>query len=173
MINTDGHSQHDDKTIYVTQEGYQKLVEELEYLETVKRKQIAERIKEAASYGDLSENSEYEEAKNEQAQMEGKILLLTEQVKYAKVIDEESAHATGKNARVQLGSTVKIKALNGKYKGETYEYSIVGTTEADPFNNKISNESPLGMALIDAKTGEKIVVKAPVGDIEYEVLKIQ
>lgn len=161
----------DNKVIFVTREGLQKLKEELAYLENVKRKEIAERIKEAVSYGDLSENSEYEEAKNEQAFVEGRILVLNEQVKYAQVIEDEHSHQ--KVMTVQLGSKVTIKTLSGQNKGEKFEYLIVGTTEADPFNMKISNESPIGIALLERKVGEIVEVKAPIGLIKYEILKIE
>ncbi len=163
----------DEKGILVTKEGFEKLKAELAELENVKRKEVAARIKEAVSYGDLSENSEYEEAKNEQAFVEGRILQLTEQVKYAKIIDDAKAHKQAKKDKsVQLGSTVKIKMTAGKLKGEVYEYSIVGTTEADPVNNKISNESPVGESLLDKKEGEKVTVKAPIGEVGYEILQI-
>jgi transcription elongation factor GreA len=163
----------DDKVTLVTKEGLQQLKAELEYLENTRRREIAARIKEAVSYGDLSENSEYEEAKNEQAFVEGRIMVLTEQVKYAKIIDDEAAHGQSKKQMaVQLGNKVKIKALSGKQAGQTFEYSIVGTTEADPLNEKISNESPVGTALLNAKVGETIEVKAPVGVITYQILSI-
>ncbi|MGL5831545.1 MAG: transcription elongation factor GreA [Candidatus Altimarinota bacterium] len=157
----------------VTKDGLEKLVSELDYLENTKRREIAARIKEAVSYGDLSENSEYEEAKNEQAFVEGRILQLTEQVKYAQIIDEDDAHGQSKKQMsVQLGNKVKIKALSGKVVGEIKEYTIVGTTEADPLNEKISNESPVGLALLSGKVGEKVDVKVPSGSITYEILSI-
>ena len=163
----------DNKVTLVTKEGLEQLKAELEYLENTRRREIAGRIKEAVSYGDLSENSEYEEAKNEQAFVEGRIMVLTEQVKYARVIDDEAAHGQSKKQMaVQLGNKVKIKALSGKQAGQTFEYSIVGTTEADPLNEKISNESPVGIALLNAKVGETIDVKAPVGLITYQILSI-
>ena len=161
----------DDKQVVLTKEGHQQLVEELAYLESDKRREVANRLKEAVSLGDLSENSEYEDAKNEQAQLEARILLLTEQLKYAKIIDEDAAHA--KHSYVQLGSDVQIKALNGKNKGEVYKYSIVGTTESNPFEMKISNESPLGVALLDKKAGEVVEVSAPMGVVKYEIQKIK
>jgi transcription elongation factor GreA len=165
--------QQDDKVTLVTKEGLEQLKTELAYLEGTKRKEIAARIKEAVSYGDLSENSEYEEAKNEQAFVEGRILQLTEQVKYAKLIDEADAHGQSKKQMtVQLGNKVKIKALSGKVQGETKEYTIVGTTEADPMNEKISNESPVGLALLSGKVGDKVDVKVPAGMITYEILSI-
>ncbi len=163
----------DDKVILLTKDGLEALRQELSELENNRRKEIAEKIKEAVSYGDLSENSEYEEAKNEQAFVEGRILQLTEQIKYAQIIDDEVAKQRSKGERfVQLGNKVKIRALSGKVVGEVFEYSIVGTTEADPYDGKISNESPVGAALLNTKVGEKIQVNAPVGMITYEVLAI-
>lgn len=166
-------STKDDKVTLVTREGLQQLKAELEYLENTRRREIAARIKEAVSYGDLSENSEYEEAKNEQAFVEGRIMVLNEQIKYAKIIDDGAAHQQSKKQMaVQLGNKVKIKALSGKQVGQTFEYSIVGTTEADPLNEKISNESPVGISLLNAKVGETIEVKAPAGVITYQILSI-
>ncbi|MBD3269958.1 transcription elongation factor GreA [Candidatus Peregrinibacteria bacterium] len=162
------------KNILVTKEGFKKLKDELDYLENIKRREVAARIKEAVSYGDLSENSEYEEAKNEQAFVEGRIIVLTEQIKYAKIIEQKSSKDKTSKADkiVQVGNTVKIKTLSGKLEGEVLEYSIVGTTEADPLNGKISNESPVGSSLLDKKKGEKVEVKAPIGIVEYEILEI-
>lgn len=152
------------KATLVTKDGYAKLVEELEYLRNTKRKEVADRIKEAISYGDLSENSEYEEAKNEQAFLEGRILELEEKVKNAKIIGEQKAAKS-----VQLGTTVHLKNLSTK---EEEVYTIVGSTEADPFGGKISNESPVGSALLDKQKGEKVEVQVPVGMVEYEIVKL-
>lgn len=157
----------EDKVTLVTKDGLRKLTEELDYLRNVKRKEVAKRIKEAISYGDLSENSEYEDAKNEQAFIEGRILELEEKVKYAKIIDEKHARAR----TVQIGSSVTIRRLQ-KAKAELEQYTIVGSTEADPINNKISNESPVGKALLGRTTGEKVHVEVPKGDIEYEIVKL-
>lgn len=161
------------KVTLVTKDGLAALKKELEYLEGTRRREIAGRIKEAVSYGDLSENSEYEEAKNEQAFVEGRILQLTEQVKYAQLIDDDAAqNQSKKQMTVQIGNKVKIKALSGKIAGEVYEYTIVGTTEADPLNEKISNESPVGTALLNNKVGDKVDVKVPSGVVTYEILSI-
>ena len=154
------------KVTLVTKEGLDKLREELEYLKTVKRKEVAERIKEAISYGDLSENSEYEEAKNEQAFVEGRIFELEEKVKHAKIITEHH-----KTKSVQLGSTVYLQNLS-KSKSDTEIYTIVGSTETDPFGGKISNESPVGNALLDKQKGDKIKVIVPAGNVEYQIVKI-
>jgi len=156
----------EDKVTLVTKDGFKKLKEELDHLRDVKRKEIAARIKEAISYGDLSENSEYEEAKNEQAFIEGRILELEDKVKYAKIIDEKKADGKA----VQLGSTVKVK--NKTIKGsKAQEFVIVGSTESD-WVNKISNESPVGKALLDKHVGDKIKVHVPARIIEYEILEV-
>ncbi len=156
------------KATLVTEDGYKKLVEELDFLKTGKRQQVAERLKEAISYGDLSENSEYEEAKNEQAFVEGRILELEEKVKNAKIISAEH-HKDGRT--VQLGTTVHLKNLSTK-SGDVEVYTIVGSTEADPFGATISNESPVGSALLDRKKGDKVSIQVPGGVVEYEILKM-
>ena len=158
----------EEKVTLVTKDGYKKLKEELDYLKDKKRKEIAGRIKEAISYGDLSENSEYEEAKNEQAFIEGRILELEDKVKYAKIIDDKKK-SDGK--AVQLGSNVKVK--NKSVKGsKPQEFIIVGSTEAD-WDNKISNESPVGRALLDRHVGDKIKIHVPSGIVEYEILEVK
>jgi transcription elongation factor GreA len=154
------------KVTLVTKEGFDKLKEELEHLKSVKRKEVAERIKEAISFGDLSENSEYEEAKNEQAFVEGRIMELEDKVKHAKIITENH-----KTKSVQIGSTVHLKNMT-KGKDDLEIYTIVGSTETDPFANKISNESPVGNAVLDKQKGDKVKVIAPVGSIEYQIVKI-
>lgn len=158
----------DDKVTLVTKDGYKKLKEELDQLKNVKRREIADRIKEAISYGDLSENSEYEEAKNEQAFIEGRILELEDKIKYAKIIDE-SKKKSGKT--VQLGSTVKVQNRSRR-NAKPEEFIIVGSTESD-YDNKISNESPVGSALLDKGVGERIKVNVPAGVVEYEILSIK
>ncbi|HBB02250.1 TPA: transcription elongation factor GreA [Candidatus Peregrinibacteria bacterium] len=153
---------------FVTKEGLQKIQEELENLKNVKRKDVVERIKEAITYGDLSENSEYEDAKNEQAFVEGRIIELEDKVKYAKIIDEKKKSAN----QVRIGSTVTIRRV-GKKSAESEEYIVVGSTEADPVNGKISNESPVGKALLGKEDGETVKVSAPAGFIEYEIVKVK
>jgi transcription elongation factor GreA len=161
------------KVTLVTRDGLIALKKELDYLENTRRKEIAAKIKEAVSYGDLSENSEYEEAKNEQAFVEGRIMQLTEQVKYAQIIDDEAAlQKSSKQMHVQLGNKVKIRALSGKNAGTVLEYVLVGTTEADPLAGKISNESPVGAKLLNNIVGDKIDVKVPAGVVTYEILHI-
>lgn len=156
----------EEKVTLVTKEGLDKLKEELDNLKAVKRREVAERIKEAISYGDLSENSEYEEAKNEQAFVEGRILELEEKVKHAKIITE-----TRRTKSVQLGSTVHLKNLT-KQKDDLEIYTIVGSTETDIFGGKISNESPVGSSLLDKQKGDKIRVQVPAGAVEYQIVKI-
>ncbi|MFA6520942.1 MAG: transcription elongation factor GreA [Candidatus Gracilibacteria bacterium] len=158
---------NDEKVTMVTKEGFEKLQEELNFLKEVKRKEVAERLKEAVSYGDLSENSEYEEAKNEQAFIEGRIMELEEKVKYAKIIDEKIKHSEA----IQLGSKVMVQNLSSKTKSEE-EYTIVGSTEADPINHKISNVSPVGKALMEREAGDTVKVVAPGGVMEYKILKV-
>jgi transcription elongation factor GreA len=158
----------EEKVVLVTKGGYKKLVEELDNLKNVKRREVAARIKEAISFGDLSENSEYEEAKNEQAFVEGRILELEDKVKNAKVIDEKKKK-TGKS--VQLGSTVTIKN-RAKKSAKPEQYIIVGSTESD-YESKISNESPVGSALLDKSVGDKIKVNVPAGVFEYEIVNIK
>jgi len=157
-----------DKVTLITKEGLEKLKEELNYLKEVKRREVAERLKEAISYGDLSENAEYEEAKNEQAFVEGRILELEEKIKYIKIIDEKSHHGVS----VQLGSKVLLQNLSSKTKLEE-EYTIVGSTEADPISHKISNVSPVGQAILDRRAGDVVKVSAPAGVIEYKIVRVK
>jgi len=151
------------KPIIVTEEGFEKLKSELEYLKSTRRKEIAERLKNAIAYGDLSENSEYQEAKEEQAFLEGKIVELEKQIQSAEV-----AKDTGKKSVVNLGSVVTLEQ-DGVSVGD---FTIVGATEADPFDNKISNESPVGTAVLGKKKGATVRVEMPSGIIEYTIVKI-
>jgi transcription elongation factor GreA len=151
--------------ILLTQEGYDGKVAELDELITVKRLEVAERLKEAISYGDISENSEYDSAKNEQADLEEKINKLEHIIKNAKIIDDKAI----RHDRVNLG--VKVKVKNAKTKEEV-EYTIVGSAEADPFEGRISNESLVGSALLGKKVKEKITVQVPDGAVKYEILSI-
>ena len=156
----------DIKKYLMTYEGVKKLEEELEYLKTVKRKEITEKIKVALGYGDLSENSEYDEAKNEQAFVEGRIIQLENMLKNASVIDESEISTDV----VSVGSIVKVKDYEFD---EEVEYSIVGSAEADPMEFKISNESPVGSALMGKKLGEIIEVTVPGGISKFEILGIR
>ncbi|MDO5041421.1 MAG: transcription elongation factor GreA [Peptoniphilus sp.] len=154
-----------EKNVFFTAEGLEKIESEIEYLKTVRRKEVSERIKVALGYGDLSENSEYDEAKNEQAQVEERIAKLETMLRNAKVIDENQLNKDV----VNIGSKVKIKNL---LDGEEDEYSIVGSAEADPLEGKISNESPVGSKLIGLKAGDTVEIEVPDGIVKYEVLEI-
>ena len=154
-----------DKEVILTQEGFENLEKELEYLKTEKRAEIAERIKVALGFGDLSENSEYDEAKSAQAANEDKIAELENKVRYAKIIDDTEIDTK----TVQVGNTVK---LWDEEFDEEVVYTIVGSTEADLLQNRISNESPIGMALLGAKKNEIVEVQAPVGVTKYKILSI-
>lgn len=163
-----GATGDDDQTL-VTKEGLKKLKEELEILKTVRRQEVAQRLKEAISYGDLSENSEYEEAKNEQAFVEGRILELEQKIKNAKIIAEKRVD-TKRGKDIDIGTTVTVR---NRSEGEDPEtYIIVGSTEADPLEHKISNESPIGRALLGKKKGDIVEVPTPAGKFRYEVLKV-
>ena len=155
----------EEKEVLLTQEGYNNLEKELEYLRTEKRAEIADRIKVALGFGDLSENSEYDEAKNAQAENEIKIANLETKLRYAKIIDESEIDTK----TVQVGNTVKIKDLEFN---EEEEYTIVGSTEVDLTQNKISNESPIGAAILGAKKNQTIEVQAPAGVVQYKILSI-
>ncbi|KPU26618.1 transcription elongation factor GreA [Caloranaerobacter sp. TR13] len=154
-----------DKEVVLTVEGLKKIEDELEYLKTVRRKEVAERIKHALAFGDISENSEYDEAKNEQAQLEERIAKLEGILRTARIIDDEDINLE----TVSIGTKVKVKDLEFD---EEIEYTIVGSAEADPYEGKISNESPVGEALIGRKIGEIVEVQVPDGVIRYEVLEI-
>jgi len=153
------------KEIILTEEGLKKLQEEFETLKTVKRKEVAEKIKVARGFGDLSENSEYDEAKNEQAIVEARIAEVEAMLKIARVLDEdEIAHDT-----ISVGSRVKLRDLEFD---EIEDYYLVGSTESDPLNNKVSDESPLGKALLGKTIGDKVSVDAPSGTVPYEILNV-
>lgn len=155
-----------EKQVILTYEGLKKLEDELENLKTVRRKEVAEKIKVALSFGDLSENSEYDEAKNEQAQVEVRIAQLENMLKNVKIIDEDDIVTDV----VSLGS--KVTVLDVEF-NEEVEYTIVGSTEADPMKSKISDESPVGNALLGAKVGEVVTATVPSGStLEFKILKI-
>lgn len=156
----------EEKEVILTQEGYDKLEKELNYLKTEKRAEIADRIKVALGFGDLSENSEYDEAKNAQAENEVKIVELENKLRHAKIIDESEIDTE----TVQIGNLVKV--LDVEF-DEKIEYTIVGTTEVNLSENKISNESPLGSALLGAKKNQTVEVKAPAGIMKYKILAIK
>ena len=155
----------ENKEVILTQEGFDNLEKELEYLKTEKRAEISERIKIALGFGDLSENSEYDEAKNAQAENEGLIVELENKVRYAKIIDESEIDTK----TVQVGNTVKLLDMEFN---EEVEYTIVGSTEVNLAENKISNESPVGAALLGKKKNDMVEVKTPGGIAKYKVLSI-
>ncbi len=156
----------EEKEVILTQEGYNKLEQELNYLKTEERTAIAERIKVALGFGDLSENAEYDEAKGAQAENEVKIAELEAKLRNAKIIDESEIDTK----TVQIGNTVKVHDIEFD---EDIDYTIVGSTEVSLAENKISNESPLGKALLGAKKGEIVEVNAPAGIIKYKILAIK
>ena len=155
----------EEKAVLLTQEGYDKLEKELEYSRTEKTAEVAERIKIALGFGDLSENSEYDEAKTAQAENEAKIADLENKIRYAQIIDESEIDTK----TVQVGNVVKILDMEFD---EEETYTIVGSTEVDLSQNRISNESPIGAALIGAKKGQVVEVNAPAGVLKYKVLSI-
>ncbi|MCI1999057.1 MAG: transcription elongation factor GreA [Clostridia bacterium] len=154
-----------EKKVVLTYEGLKKREEELEELKTVKRKEVAEKIKEARGQGDLSENAEYDAAKDEQAEIEARIATLEKMLKNAEVIDEEDV----KGDVITIGSRVLV--YDKDFEEET-EYSIVGSAEADPMENLISNESPVGQGLLGHKVGETVQIEVPDGIIEFEIRAI-
>ena len=156
----------EEKEVILTKEGYDKLEKELNYLKTEKRAEIADRIKVALGFGDLSENSEYDEAKNAQAENEVRIAELENKLRHAKIIDEKEIDTE----TVQIGNIVKVLDMEFD---EKIEYTIVGSTEVDLASNKISNESPLGSALLGARKNEVVEVNAPAGIIKYKILAIK
>jgi len=154
-----------EKKTMLTYEGLKKLEEELQELKVVKRKEIAQKIKEARGQGDLSENAEYDSAKEEQAEAEARIAILEKMLRNAEVIDEEDIDTN----TINLGCRVKL--FDEEF-DENVEYVLVGSTEADPLSGRISNESPLGQALLGRAQGERIEVSAPDGSMYYKILEI-
>jgi len=150
-------------TIQMTQTGYDELAKELEELKTTKRSEIAEKIKIARGYGDLSENSEYDEAKSEQAKIEARISELEYQLDNVEIVDSVDKDA------VSMGSKLKVKRISD---GVELSFEIVGFAQSNPAEGKISDESPIGMALMGKKQGEKVTVEAPIGNLDYEILSI-
>ena len=151
--------------VILTKEGYEKIVAEHEELVSVKRGEVAERIKEAISYGDISENAEYDAAKNEQAELENRINYLENMMRKAKVVQDEDV----KGDTVGIGLKVKVKNMKTK---KSEEYSIVGATESDPFSGKITSESAVGKALMGHKKGDTVQVEVPDGIVNYKIEKI-
>jgi len=155
-----------EKEVLLSNEGLRKVEQELEHLKSVRRREVAERIKQAREFGDISENSEYEDAKNEQAFIEGRILTLEKMLRNAKIIEEP----VGDPEVVTIGTQVTLRDLD---ENETYEYEIVGSTEADPAENRISNESPVGKALLGAHVGQVVAIGVPAGTLRVEVLGVR
>ncbi len=154
------------KEIVLTQEGLKKLQEEIERLSTAERQAVAERIREARDFGDISENSEYDAAKNDQAMLEHRIGQLEEKLRRARVIKESEISRD----KVSVGVTVTLRDLDCK---EDFKYQLVGSAEADPSNHKLSNESPVGQAILGKAVGDTVTVPAPIGSVRYEVLSIE
>ena len=152
-----------EKQTILTEEGLRKLEEELEFLKTERRSQVAERIKQAIDFGDISENSEYEDAKNEQAFIEGKIADLEKKLRNVKIIKKNDADV------VTVGSTVLLKDLE---MDDVAEYTIVGSTEADPMEFRISNESPVGAAILGQRVGGVVEVHVPAGVLKYQIMQL-
>ena len=154
------------KEVILTPEGYGKLKEEIEYLSTVRRREVAERIKHAREFGDISENSEYDDAKNEQAMLEHRIATLEERLQNVRLIDADEV----KTDVVGLGTKVRLKDIDAN---ETVEYTIVGSAEANPAEHRLSNESPVGKAILGHKKGETVEVAAPRGSMKFKIIDIK
>ncbi|RCW40560.1 MULTISPECIES: transcription elongation factor GreA [unclassified Halanaerobium] len=152
--------------VLLTEEGYEKLEKELEYLEKIKRREVAKRIKVAREFGDISENSEYDDAKNEQAFVEGRIKEIKNMIRNAHVVKNEEVT----DKKVNLGTTVTLEDLATE---ERVRYTLVGSAESDPLNYKISNESPIGKSIIGHKIGDEVTVETPSGEVKYKIISIE
>lgn len=158
--------ENNNNELLLTKDGLEKLENELNHLRTVKRKEVAARIKEAISYGDITDNSEYEDAKNEQAFIEGRIITLEKMLRRARLLEKDETS----DSLISLGSTVILKDVKLK---KNYEYTIVSTAEADPTDKKISNESPVGKAILGLTVGDQVEVKVPAGTFKYRIEEIR
>ena len=154
------------KEVILTAEGHDKLKEEIEHLSTVKRREVAERIKQAREFGDIAENSEYDDAKNEQAMLEHRISMLEERLKGARIVAKNDAP----KGVVAVGTKVRLRDMDAK---ETIEYHVVGSAEANPAEHKLSNESPVGKAIMGKKKGEVVEVAAPRGSLKYKIMEVK
>ena len=154
------------KEVILTQQGYDKLREEIDYLQTEKRREVAERIRVAREFGDIAENAEYDDAKNEQAMLEHRIAQLEERLLSARVITKKEISKDS----VSVGSTVRLRDIDAN---KTFEYHIVGSAEANPAENKVSNESPVGKAIMGKKKGETVEVSAPRGTLKFKIMDIK
>ena len=155
-----------EREVILTEEGYAKLQDEIEYLTTTTRREVADRIKTAREFGDISENSEYDDAKNEQAHVESRILQIEHQLRNARIVD---THDVATDV-VGIGTKVTVRTTADK---KTKSFALVGSAEADPVNDRLSNESPIGKALMGRKKGDKVTVATPRGQVEYQVVKIE
>ncbi len=153
------------KDVLLTVEGLKKLEKELDYLKSVRRREVAERIKQAIEFGDITDSSEYEDAKNEQAFIEGRIITLEKALRNARVIDNEDLNKD----RVRIGSTVLLKDLDG---GAEFRYTIVGSMESDPGSKRISHESPVGRAILGQQVGSVVEIQVPAGTVKYQIIDI-
>ena len=156
----------EEKSTILTESGLQKLKDQLDYLISVRRNEISEQIAIARGFGDLSENAEYDEAKKEQAKVEEEIPRLQQTIRTATVVGDDEITTE----KVSIGTIVKVKDMED---GETYEYAIVGANEADPYEDKISNESPVGAALLGAKRNQVITIEVPMGTLKYKIMSIR
>jgi transcription elongation factor GreA len=154
------------KEVILTAEGYKKLQKEIDYLSNDKRREVAERIRVAREFGDIAENAEYDDAKNEQAHLEARIAMLEERLTAARVVTKKEI----KTGEVSIGSKVRLRDVDAN---QTVEYHIVGSAEADPAENKLSNESPVGKAIMGRKKGETVQVAAPRGTLKYKIREIK
>ena len=154
------------KEVILTREGYEKLKQEIEFLSTEKRREVADRIRVAREFGDIAENAEYDDAKNEQALLEHRIAVLEERLAAARVIEKKEI---SKDV-VSVGSHVKLRDMDAK---KTIEYHIVGSAEANPAEHKLSNESPVGKAIIGKQKGEVVEVSAPRGSLKFKIMEIK
>ena len=154
------------KEVILTAEGYEKLKQEIDFLQTEKRREVAERIRVAREFGDIAENAEYDDAKNEQAMLEHRIAQLEERMLSARVISKKEISKD----TVSVGSRVRLRDVAAN---KTFEYHIVGSTEANPAENKLSNESPVGKAIMGRKKGDVVEVAAPRGSLKFKILEIK
>jgi transcription elongation factor GreA len=154
------------KEVILTAEGYKKLQKEIDYLSNEKRRDVAERIRIAREFGDIAENAEYDDAKNEQAHLEARIAMLEERLSAARVVTKKEI----KSGEVSIGTKVRLRDIDAN---QTVEYHIVGSAEADPAEHKLSNESPVGKAIMGRKKGEVVEVAAPRGSLKYKILDIK
>ena len=154
------------KEIILTPEGYKKLQEEIELLSTTRRREIAERIRIAREFGDIAENAEYDDAKNDQAHLEARIAMLEDRLKSARVVTKKEM----KSGEVSVGTKVRLKDMGSN---KTVEYHVVGSAEADPAEMKLSNESPVGKAIMGRKKGDVVEVAAPRGALKFKIMEVK